>query len=328
MIIWEGSSIVKNKRRYRIADVYRRRIEYIKFLFSKKDIIDLSGLSVQEFEKCQKDRGRKNRAELRCFSRMLKQNRNKLYIPRIAVSVTNQCSLRCRDCNNLMPYCKEKYHIAIEEQIADLKRILSYVDGIVNVEVIGGEPFVYKELSTLLMYLCDESKIHFVEVTTNGTVMPKIEILDVLKNHKVCVLLSDYGKVNGERARQTYRYLKQNKVVTRCLKNRVWILPGGIENREKNKFKMKYEYYHCSARKVCRTMYKGKLYVCGRAPILDELNLLSDKSSFLDIRNMNIKKSEGKKQIYNFFNNTYAESCNYCDCSSDASCRVESGIQN
>ena len=90
---------------------------------------------------------------------------------------------------------------------------------------------------------------------------------------------------------------------------------------------MNYEYFHCFARKDCRTLYKGKLYVCGRAPILDELGLLKNESSFLNIRNMRAKKKDGKRQLNNFYMNKYAECCNYCDYSSDKVCYIESGIQ-
>ena len=111
------------------------------------------------------------------------------------------------------------------------------------------------------------------------------------------------------------------------MKNREWIFPGGIESRKKTKIQMRYEYFHCHARKTCRTLYKGKLYVCGRAPILDELGLLRDKSSFLDIRNLGNNSKAGREKLLKYFKNSYAECCNYCDYSSDESYWIASGIQ-
>ncbi len=67
--------------------------------------------------------------------------------------------------------------------------------------------------------------------------------------------------------------------------------------------------------------------MCGRAPILDELGLLTEDNSFLDIREMNCEKGLGKREIYNFFGNDYAECCDFCDVSSDSSLWIESGIQ-
>lgn len=320
---------MKRVRRYGLKDIIIRHMGYLYCTMFRKDIYNYEQQVLIEYGRCQRQRRKINHAEIGRVAREIKSKKNdsKFLISRIAVSVTNQCSLKCRDCNNLMPYCKEKFTIDIEDQIKDLEKLLYYVDGIVNVEVIGGEPFVYKQLSKLLEYLCNESKVKFVEITSNGTVVPSEEVLGLLANPKVCVLLSDYGKINAEKVRRTYKYLKQNNVCVQNLKNRKWISGGGIEKRKKSKMRMKYEYFHCFARKDCRTLYKGRLYVCGRAPVLDELELLTDDSSFFDIRGMKVPKTNGKKQLYDFFRNDYAECCDFCDISSDFSCWIESGIQ-
>lgn len=320
---------MKKNRRYNFKDIISRQIQYIRYLLSQEDIYDYKNQTLVEYDRCINQRNVRKTSEIGHLKNKIKRDlRNKKYlISRIAVSVTNQCSLKCRDCNNLMPYCKEKFTIDVEEQIRDLEKLLYYVDGIINVEVIGGEPFVYRQLPKLLQYLCDMPKITFIEVTSNGTVLPSVEVLELLKNPKICVLLSDYGKVNSERAHKTYQYLKQNHVCVHNLKNREWIQGGNLKRRKKSRRRLKYEYFHCFARKDCRTLYKGRLYVCGRAPILDELGLLTDSTSFVNIRKMNVNRTIGQKMLQKFFKNDYAESCAYCDCSSDFSQWVESGIQ-
>lgn len=317
------------QKRFSKRDIIKRHIEYLFNILSRHAVHDFKERAIYEYNNCLQQREhvsrRKKQYIYQKIGRMSEGNVS--YISRIAVSVTNRCSLKCRDCNNLMPYCKEHFSVNIENQIRDLKTILHYVEGIINVEVIGGEPFVYNQLDVLLKYICDEPKIMFVEVTTNGTITPSAEITELLKHPKMCVLLSDYGKVNADRAKKTYSYLRQNGVCVKCLNNRRWILSGGIENRRKSRRRLLYEYYQCSARKDCRTLYNGRLYVCGRAPVLDELGLLKDRSSFLDIRNMPSSKTAGNRRIKRFFENRYAEACNYCDYSSDQSCWTESGIQ-
>lgn len=317
------------QRRFSKTDIIKRRMEYLIHVLSHSGMYNFREQAVSEYNNCLAQREYVSRRKKQDILRKINSvgEGNISYISRIAVSTTNRCSLKCRDCNNLMPYCKEHFTAKASDQIEDLKKILRYVQGIVNVELIGGEPFVYNQLNMLLEYVCNEPRIMFVEVTTNGTIIPSAEITELLKHPKVCVLLSDYGKVNSERAKKTFRYFKRNHVCVRCLKNRRWILSGGIENREKSRRKIAYEYFHCSARKDCRTLYNGKLYVCGRAPVLDELGVLKDNSSFLDIRHMAFSKVEGEQKIKSFFENKYAESCNYCDYSSDKSCWVESGIQ-
>ncbi len=188
-----------------------------------------------EYGRCQEQRNEE--VSIGGGARLLEQEmenckKNAFFVSRIAVSVTNGCSLRCRDCNNLMPYCKEKFTIDVKEQINDLKKLLFYVDGIINVEVIGGGSFVYNQPPELLLYLLGESKVKCVEITSNGTILPSTNILNLLKNSKVCILLSDYGKVNGKCVEKTYQYLKKNGIGVQNLRNREWIQGGGIERRE------------------------------------------------------------------------------------------------
>ena len=317
-----------NERRYSFKDVIMRHLYHLYCTLRHRELYDYVQQALIEYGRCQKQREVNDHEEIHNIEQEISSmDSDKFFISRIAVSVTNQCSLRCRDCNNLMPYCKERFAIDVEDQIYDLKKLLHYIDGIVNVEVIGGEPFVYKQLPELLRYLCGEPKIKFVEITSNGTILPSMEIIDLLRNSKVCVLLSDYGKVNERKVEKTYQYLNQNGICVQNLKNREWIQGGNIEKRHKSKGKLKYEYFQCFARKDCRTLYRGKLYVCGRAPILDELRLLTDESSFLNIREMNCSIEVGKKMMQVFFNNDYAECCDYCDCSSDSSLWIESGVQ-
>lgn len=317
-------SIKKEDRIYDWWAITKRRAEYISAVLKRSASCNFRQQALKEWEKCQKQRNYRNPVELR---RLSKEMDNKFIISRIAVSVTNQCSLKCRDCNNLMPYCKERFVIGVNEQIKDIKTILEYVDAIINLEIIGGEPFVYKQLPELLKYVLDEKRIRFVEVTTNGTILPCPEVIELLSDSKFCVLISDYGEVNSERAKKTYQFLKENHVCVRYLGNKRWIASGGIDKRKKSRLKMKYEYFHCLARKDCRTLYKGKLYVCGRAPVLDELGLLSNQSSYLDIRNIKNKKMAGRNVLKRFYMNKQAECCGYCDYSSDKTCWVKSGIQ-
>lgn len=317
---------MRQARRFDYKEIVLRRIRYIHSAFFHKNCYDIKQRCCIEYDKCLRQRGIKPSGKTEHAKKKI-LGADKFFISRIAISVTNQCSLNCRDCNNLMPYCREKFTIDVKEQIRDLEKLLSYVDGIINVEVIGGEPFVYRQLPELLQYLCDAPKIKFIEITSNGTVLLSEEILELLKNPKVCVPISDYGKVNSEKASATYQYLEQNHICVLNLKNRKWVDSGDIERRKKSKMRLKYEYFHCNARKDCRTLYKGKLYVCGRAPVLDELGLLTDDSSLIDIRKLNVDKTTGKKLLDDYFKNDYAESCAYCDYASDNSRWIESGIQ-
>ena len=62
----------------------------------------------------------------------------KVVLPRLVVELTNRCTLRCRHCNNLMPFVKKPWDAEPEQVVEDLHRVLGAVDGIVKVELLGG----------------------------------------------------------------------------------------------------------------------------------------------------------------------------------------------
>lgn len=147
----------KEDRIYDWRSVVKRHKDYFIFKIKRELPYDFKQQALKEFVKCQKWRKYVNRSELNEISTELERN-DVCILPNIAVSVTNKCSLRCRDCNNLMPYCKEHISINVEEIINEIKNLLNYVDQIVSVEIIGGEPFIYAQIPKLLAFVCREKK--------------------------------------------------------------------------------------------------------------------------------------------------------------------------
>ncbi len=306
-------------------EILKRRINYAKYVILNMPIYDFYDQAILEEERCVRERG----LSIHCLKmrNLITDVKGKhKVISRICISVTNQCSLRCVDCNNLMPYCKERYFADLDDVKEDVETILNGVDKIVNVEVIGGEPFIYRDLYHLIKYLCDQEKIDWVEITTNATVLPNDEQMGILRNEKVILKCSDYGDVNREKLLGFQKIAKRQGFRCVSLKNYNWYVPGGIDKRIRTVLHQKYNYYQCSARKDCKTLYKGRLYMCGRAPVLDELGIPGIKDDSIDIRNRTGEISVWD-DLTRLFQKTNANCCNYCDCSDDAVKVVKSGIQ-
>lgn len=88
----------------------------------------------------------------------------KLFIPNLAISVTDRCNLNCAHC-----VCGEKRNIDISDNV--LRNIFSEVGYISNLAITGGEPFMVKErLEKILEFLKDyQVKVEQFGLTTNGT---------------------------------------------------------------------------------------------------------------------------------------------------------------
>lgn len=318
-IIARVDNLIKEKRGrvFGIVDIYYRKKEYRKRAGEdrySKIILDL-------YEACVS----KKEEDVNELKEMLAQP-DLLVLPRVAISLSNRCSLRCRDCNNLIPYAAEKYDRPVAEQIKDLEKLLKVADRICNVELIGGEPFLYRNLPDVLAFVLKSSQIDQVEITTNGTIMPSEELIRLLRNDKLVVVFSDYGNINKKSEIIREKLISAGIQVTN-LRNDKWYNAGGMEKRGKSIERIRYEFAMCECKDVCRTLYRGKLYVCGRAPILHELGKLSSHIDFLELDKLPEDKTGAKRIIKRFFCNKYAESCDFCDYASDSVKYVPSGIQ-
>ena len=68
-----------------------------------------------------------------------------LFIRSVDLILTEKCSLKCKDCANLMQYYENPINIESEELIGDLHDICSIADEINEIRIIGGEPLMNKQ---------------------------------------------------------------------------------------------------------------------------------------------------------------------------------------
>ncbi len=117
-----------------------------------------------------------------------------LFIPTLHVSVTTKCTLKCESCNMFMPKYQEHVSISLDELKEDLNKLFTYVDYIQDLEILGGEPLLYKELSQYIQYIYDNysSQIGAVSIITNGTLIPDEELMRQAKRYNIRFVISDY----------------------------------------------------------------------------------------------------------------------------------------
>lgn len=122
--------------------------------------------------------------------------RGKVDIPYFELVLTTKCSLRCESCNNLMQYfdAKNAYTCSLQGIIEALNTLLKHIDSVRNVRIIGGEPLLFKDIAKVVEFLDNEPKVKSFDIVTNGTIIPKNDLLLALqKSHKSFVTISDYS---------------------------------------------------------------------------------------------------------------------------------------
>lgn len=252
-------------------------------------------------------------------------------IPRLVVVLTPKCSLRCKDCNNLMwAFSKtsvssgEGYNLSTEKIIASLCSIMASMDFIPCVELIGGEPFVARHMDEVLGFLLGQEKVLAVEITTNATIIPREEILGQLKNPKVTVHVSDYGSVVDQG--KFLDCMKENGICFKLLKlEGRWVSPGGTEARNRDGEELIRQYYRCSSGYLCKTLWEDKIYPCARAASLAELGIMQDCPR---ISGMGKEEPEElRERLYSFYVVPSCGPCDHCDLSVENPVYVEPAVQ-
>jgi cytidyltransferase-like protein len=248
----------------------------------------------------------------------------RLYIPFLTVCTGQLCNLKCRDCGNLSPFSpRDALHYNVDKIINDLSMITECAD-IRLLQVQGGEAFIYPELNVLLKFVIDSSAIHQIQISTNGTKMPNVE-LELLKDKKICVRISDYECVKSISNR-----LKQHLDSNGC-KNRSYRFAAGIGEW----YDMGRGFMHTSTRAAlnfhacafnnCLTLENGLLGRCSRATIAPRIQGFSPAiTDYFKVEHM----TDFRQSLAQYVNNPkYMEACRYCNGTSEESQLVEAAIQ-
>lgn len=120
--------------------------------------------------------------------------KKKIYLGRISTSITEKCSLKCKDCSMYMPYFKNPRNFSYEELCRNIDQLFMLVDSIASLLVVGGEPFLSPFLSQYLEYVAStyNNRIGKVVVVTNATIKPDETVLRIMKIYDIEVRISDY----------------------------------------------------------------------------------------------------------------------------------------
>lgn len=247
-------------------------------------------------------------------------DKEKVVLPRTPLIITTRCTLCCKECSNLVPYYSSPKDYAFDEIIQWIKNICSAVDEWICCELVGGEPFLYRDLKRVLSYVLQENKIQQIEFTTNASVIPEPDILRLLKNEKVIVMISEYpGLID---ATKFIHILEEYGVHYRVIRDMRWIRTKNLMKRNRSHQELQSQYLNCGPAKMCRTILNGKLYVCSKAASLMELGYV-DHLEKIDLTDVNHLRDNIKK----FLRLTFSEACDYCDMASADEEIIDAAVQ-
>jgi organic radical activating enzyme len=192
--------------------------------------------------------------------------KQKVHIFQTDVLVTEKCNLACSFCNMFIPHYELPKHRDTQTILNDIDLYFNLVDYVSIFHLVGGEPFLHPNIKGIIEYILEKysDKIDKFIITTNGTVLPREEILEVLKNNNVILSVSNYSnkleklKSKVDRVLATYQ---ENNINHYVRNNIEWYDFGDL--RIKNNMSEEELINHfdsCTA--PFRGLNDGKFYYC------------------------------------------------------------------
>ncbi|EHX2896246.1 4Fe-4S cluster-binding domain-containing protein, partial [Campylobacter jejuni] len=250
-------------------------------------------------------------------------------IPYLELVLTTKCTMRCQSCNNLMQYFSQnnQYTCTFEGIKKSLEILLSKVDSIARIRIIGGEPLLFKDLPKLIDYLNCQKKILTFSLVTNGTIDFKDELINKLKHSKKVRKITISNYKNSPNLKIP---LKQEDIIKKLIKNKIpysldsnkenstWFDPEKIYKRGRNKEEIIKNYYYCKMPCVSLMTSEGEnlkgkelasngaIFVCPVSSSLSRLKGLNEfEGDFLNLDD-NIEK------FFEFYIKDFYKACDYC----------------
>lgn len=226
----------------------------------------------------------------------------------------NYCTLRCKNCNEMIPYYKERSFVDKEEVLKDCKHLIASCTFLPFMELVGGEPFLYPELEELVSELLKIKNLGYIKIFTNGTVIPEDSLCQLLKNERIVINLSNYtGAVTGELLSCIYKTrekLEQAGISYISSYAKTW-LDFNFNNKGESKEELQYNFSNCNSAN-CHRLYRGILYHCHHQYAGIRLEKLSkNETDVIHIHKYTIE--ELRKKCDAFEELSYIEACAYCN---------------
>ncbi|MCR4675207.1 MAG: radical SAM protein [Lachnospiraceae bacterium] len=196
--------------------------------------------------------------------------KNEVYLSSISFLPSTICNLNCKNCLNFNPYAKQFYMREWDDLVKDVDLFFSCVDKIMLFHVSGGEPMLYKHTAELIQYI-DENygdRIGTLRTVTNGTVVPKEEMLHTLSKCNVEITVDDYREAVprfNDRFDQLIEKLEEYHIKYYINKAESWIdlAPDRTDYSDRP------EEWLINHRDLCNQSWQelrdGKLYSCNYA---------------------------------------------------------------
>lgn len=243
-------------------------------------------------------------------------NPNRLFLQSVDIIITEKCSMKCADCSNLMQYYEEPKNVELDETLRTIEAFCRSMDDIYEFRIIGGEPFMNKELHLVVEKLICEPKVKKIAIFTNGTILPRETQIPSLQNSKVALFITDYDELSRKLTELT-QLLQKRRIAYFSQKAQGWTDCSSLEKHNRTLEQGVEVFKECCAKNLA-TLSEGKLYRCPFHANGARLKAIPDvEEDFIDFLEKpldEIDSEEMRKRLRSFLvEKSYIDACDYCN---------------
>lgn len=118
-------------------------------------------------------------------------------LPYMEYHTADHCNLNCKGCVHFAPLVQgEKFadYETVKRDLAQMKKIVPYID---KIHILGGEPFLNKELGRYIDVTREMYPFSDIGVATNGLLLMKMEpdVIEAFRRNHARILVSSYPPI-------------------------------------------------------------------------------------------------------------------------------------
>lgn len=241
----------------------------------------------------------------------------RLTVQSVDLIVTEKCSMKCKDCSNLMQFYEKPEDAEVPDMIRMVDELCREMDEIYEVRVIGGEPFMHREVHRVVEHLTAQPKIAKVSIFTNATILPRDWA--PFEHPKVRFFITEYDQ--SRKLNAMIAELEQRRIAYVSERANGWTDCSPLDKNNRGREANEALWKACCAKNLA-TLADGRLYRCPFAANAFKLRAVPDyKDDYLEL-------PAARGQIAAFLREkTMLETCDHCAGRSYDAPEIVPGIQ-
>ena len=251
-----------------------------------------------------------------------------LKIKSVDIQITEKCSLKCKDCSNLMQYYTKPQDTELNQLFKSIDNLMSVVDHVNEFRVLGGDPFMNKEMHKVVNKLSKFKNNSRIVIYTNATILPKGEQLECLRNEKVGLEITNYGAVSRQHD-ALVDLCDREGIEYSTIKMETWQDCGRITPHSQKSEKEIIDQFNNCCNSDLITLLHGNLYRCPFSANGNNLKAFNENASdIIDLTKDYESKEILKEMVKDLcYNKKFLNACFSCNGRDYTTTNIKAGIQ-